>query len=449
MWTVDDRIRTRVQAADYGDWRARVEAIGGCAKPIRLAGGSTLMHAPTGQVIDEHSGTAWVPCGNRRSAVCPTCSDRYAADAFHLIRAGLSGGSKGVPESVTDRPRAFVTLTPPSFGQVHNRAFSSGGRPLRCPCGERHHEHDPRIGGPLDADRYDYVGAVLWQAHTGVQWHRFVTRLRREIAKRVGIRVRDFAEVARVSYGKVAEYQRRGLVHFHAVVRLDGPDGAVSPPPVWATAELLDESVRAAAGAVAVKTPRPDGAAITLAWGGQVDVRPILRTSEVEDDDGQISEQRLSGYIAKYATKGTGKTEAADRPIRSQLDIDHLRISDHHRRMIQTAWDLGELEQYADLNLRRWAHMLGFRGHFLTKSRAYSTTFKTLRGDRQAHRLAERLTALGIPAEDFDDITVINDWEFTGTGYADDAEQELAAAISDRTRQARLSRNRQEQESAA
>ena len=31
------------------------------------------------------------------------------------------------------------------------------------------------------------------------------------------------------------------------------------------------------------------------------------------------------------------------------------------------------------LNLRRWAHMLGFRGHFLTKSRAYSTTFTAIR----------------------------------------------------------------------
>jgi hypothetical protein len=407
------------------------------------------MHAPTGQVIDEYGGTAWVPCGNRRAAVCPTCSDRYAADAFHLIRAGLSGGSKGVPESVTDRPRAFVTLAPPSFGQVHNRAFTSTGRSLRCPCGERHHEHDPRIGGPLDADTYDYTGAVLWQAHTGVLWHRFITRLRREIARRAGIRVREFGQIARVSYGKVAEYQRRGLVHFHAVVRLDGPEGATTPPPDWATPDLLETSVRAAATAVTVGTVRPDGGSLQLAWGGQVDIRPILRTADVEDADGQISEQRLAGYIAKYATKGTGKTEAADRPVRSQLDIDHLRIPDHHRRMIQTAWDLGELEQYADLNLRRWAHMLGFRGHFLTKSRAYSTTFKTLRGDRQAHRLAERLTAFGIPPEDFGDITVINDWEFIGTGYQDDAEQELAAAISDRTRQARLNRHQREQEQPA
>lgn len=294
---------------------------------------------------------------------------------------------------------------------------------------------------------YGYTGAVLWQAHTGVLWHRFITRLRREIARRAGIRVREFGQVARVSYGKVAEYQRRGLVHFHAVIRLDGPEGATTSPPDWATSDLLETAVRAAATAVTVSTVRPDGASLQLVWGGQVDIRPILRTSDVEDEDGHISEQRLAGYIAKYATKGTGKTEAADRPVRSQLDIDHLRISDHHRRMIQIAWDLGELEQYADLNLRRWAHMLGFRGHFLTKSRAYSATFKTLRSDRQTHRLAERLTALGIPAEDFANITVINDWEFTGTGYRDDAEQELAAAIANRTRQARLNRHQQEQES--
>ncbi len=31
------------------------------------------------------------------------------------------------------------------------------------------------------------------------------------------------AEQVRVSYAKVAEYQRRGVVHFHAIIRLDGP----------------------------------------------------------------------------------------------------------------------------------------------------------------------------------------------------------------------------------
>ena len=36
----------------------------------------------------------------------------------------------------------------------------------------------------------------------------------------------------------------------------------------------------------------------------------------------------------------------------------------------------------ADLNLARHAHRLGFGGHFLTKSRRYSTTFGALRDAR-------------------------------------------------------------------
>jgi hypothetical protein len=33
-----------------------------------------------------------------------------------------------------------------------------------------------------------------------------------------------------VSYTKVAEFQARGLIHVHGVMRLDGPDGPDSPP---------------------------------------------------------------------------------------------------------------------------------------------------------------------------------------------------------------------------
>ena len=35
---------------------------------------------------------------------------------------------------------------------------------------------------------------------------------------------------------------------------------------------------------------------------------------------------------------------------------------------------------------RQWAHMLGYGGHFLTKSRRYSVTFGHLRGERVQHR---------------------------------------------------------------
>lgn len=50
--------------------------------------------------------------------------------------------------------------------------------------------------------------------------------------------------------------------------------------------------------------------------------------------------------------------------------------------MIRTAWTLGARPELADLRLRAWAHMLGFRGHFSTKSRRYSTTLGALRDAR-------------------------------------------------------------------
>jgi uncharacterized Zn-finger protein len=370
-----------------------------------------------------------VPCGNRREGVCPACARRYAGDAFHLVRAGLVGG-KGVPPTVTGHPRVFVTLTAPSFGQVHGRR-TPGGKVLPCPCGEWHHPDDPRIGQPLDVETYDYVGAVLWQANSGRLWHRFTIALRRGLARAAGLTVKAFTESARVSYGKVAEYQRRGLVHFHAVIRLDGPEGPGAPPPTWATADLLSRAVREAAAAVRLDAVRPDDTCCSLAWGAQIDVRQIhsADAGQVEDSTGEITDARIAGYLAKYSTKGTGKSAAVDRPIRSQHDIDHLQnlgVNTHHRRMIQTAWDLGGLPGYQHLNLRKWAHMLGFRGHFLTKSRAYSTTFKRLHAEQRDWRTSQTFQALGI---DPDDITVINDWHYAGPAYHTPAEHELAQAI--------------------
>jgi hypothetical protein len=445
VFTLDDRLAARVRSADYQDWRAKVTATGGCAKPIRLTGAHQLQHATTGAVLHHFGGDIMVPCGNRRSSVCPSCSDRYAADAFHLIRAGLVGGSKDVPETVTDAPRAFVTLTAPSFGPVHGRPVLASGKTRRCGCGEYHHEADTRLGTPLDPDSYDYVGSVLWQAHAGKLWHRFVIQLRRELARLVGIRVRDFTQQARLSYGKVAEYQRRGLVHFHAIIRVDGPEGPTNPAPSWATASLLDAAVRAAAAAVTVTTHRPDSSPLVLAWGAQVDIRPIQSADagRFEGEHAEVTDQHLAGYIAKYATKGTGTSEAADKPIRSQLDIEHLRCSEHHRRIIQTAWDLGGRADYEELKLRRWAHMLGFRGHFLTKSKHYSTTFSRMRDDRRAYRLSESLERLEIT----EPVLVVNDWDFTGVGYRNDAERELAAGIAERVRDARTRKHEQENRS--
>src|SRR6185312_6429084 len=131
----------------------------------------------------------------------------------------------------------------------------------------------------------------------------------------------------------------------------------------------------------------------------QLDLRPVTPSAaaQLEDRAGEFTDAALAGYIAKYATKSTGAVdggEGADRPVRDSDHIAYLDVSPHHRHMIETAWQLGDLPQYERLNLRRWAHMLGFRGHFLTKSRAYSVTFTALRVERRTWRLRNDLDRL-------------------------------------------------------
>ncbi|MGH8542388.1 MAG: replication initiator [Gammaproteobacteria bacterium] len=424
---LDRQMSQFIRSTFYDHWRTRVEASRGCSQPIHLAGTYQVQSKASGQVLHDRSGQIMVACGTRRADQCPSCSQVYAQDAFHLIRAGLTGDdAKGIPAAVANVPRLFLTLTAPSFGKVHSRRFSAKGKVLPCVCGEHHHEADTRLHGAVNPDEYDYEAAVLWQAHSGVLWQRWCMRVRRLLAQIGGVTTRELSEHLTLSYSKVAEFQRRGMIHFHAVVRVDGPDGAGSPPPAWVTPEMLAEVVKAAADSVEIEAFRPTGEVLTLRFGGQVLPEVITTT----DGPGGKSAASIAGYIAKYATKSSGVTESGvDRRMRSRDHIKALKISEHHRNMMLTAWDLGGLAAYEDLNLRRWAHMLGFRGHFLTKSKVYSTTFQQLKTARQLHRMAELIASLDVTG---DEITVINEWEMTSVGHADGAERELAQAIQSR-----------------
>lgn len=381
-----------------------------------------------------YGGRLLVACGNRRASVCPTCARVYRADTYQLIRAGLVGG-KATPASVGGHPRVFATLTAPGFGPVHTRRERDGlvrvCRPRRagerCPhgmpvgCGERHHADDSRLGEPLCPRCYDYAGAVLWQASAGRLWHRFALELRRELARRVGLSRTEFADSARLSYAKVAEYQRRGLVHFHAVLRLDGPEGPESAPPGWATTELLADAVRESVGPVHLEAP---GTGIVgrrvLRFGTQVDVRPVA-----EFGTGDLTSAAVAGYIAKYATKGAEAAGAVDGRIRHARELVVLPVRRHVLRMIGTCWWLGGLPDFEPLGLRRWAHMLGYGGHFSTKLRRYSTTLTALRDARTQHRADQRRSALGLDGRA---TVTAGSWRYAGRGYSPEAAL-LAASV--------------------
>jgi len=365
-----------------------------------------------------------VRCNNRRTTRCATCAETYRRDTYQLITAGLRGG-KGTPEDVAAHPRVFATFTAPGFGPVHNRPDSG-----RCRCGTRHPADDPALGTPLAPDAYDYEAAVLWNAHAGALWRRFSIYLRREIAKRAGLTQRAFRQYARVSFAKVAEYQKRGAVHFHAVIRLDGPTGGDSPPPSWASAELLTDAIRAAVAAARITGPTLDGRRHVFAFGRQLDIR-VIRSADLGGGT-ELTDRAVAAYIAKYATKGAETaTGTLDRPLKFLAELAGLDLSDHARQMIRTAWTLGARKDLEHLRLRAWAHMLGFRGHFSTKTRRYSTTLGALRQARTGWQRLQAAIARGEDpsAEPEETTLVLAHWAFAGTGLTA-GEQWLTDALA-------------------
>lgn len=288
------------------------------------------------------------------------------------------------------------------------------------------------MGTPLNPERYDYESAVLWNAHAGMLWRRFTVHLRREIARRAGLTQRELPERARVSFAKVAEYQKRGAVHFHAVIRLDGPAGGDSRPPHWASAELLTDAIRTAASRAVAPGPVLDGRTHTFAFGRQLDTRTIHGP---DLDGGQtLTDRAVAAYIAKYATKGAETaTGTLDRRLRFVAELAGMDLPAHAERLIRTAWTLGARKDLEHLRLRAWAHMLGFRGHFSTKTRRYSTTLGALRAARAEWQRLQAALARGEDTQHRDGsetTLVLAQWTYTGTGLTP-AEQWLSASLAD------------------
>ncbi|MBQ0894672.1 plasmid replication initiator protein [Micromonospora sp. U56] len=534
----------RATRPDYFGWLEHVRAAAGCTRPIRLAGQLLTVDPSTGRVLDQRHTDAmpdaaiYTACGNRRATVCPSCARTYQRDAYQVLRAGLIGG-KGVPGTVAQHPAVFPTFTAPSFGTVHARVVRKHtcGNRRRCDCRSepcharrtaglcqhgrpaacwaRHETGDAVLGQPLCLDCYDHDHQVVWNLFSGELWHRTKQAAERWLAKLARRRGIPRVEVVtasgnirrvppvRLSHGKVAEFQARGAVHFHALVRLDGVDPtdptAVVPPPACFTVADLEDALRAAVEQVGFATPsHPDRTeGWPMAWGEQLDIRPISLTG-----DGEVTDSMVAGYLAKYATKSTEVT--GHRSVR--LDADSIGDyadpdGDHTARLIDASWRIGRptgtpvplsqrprdhrprpgfverwecpdcgthtrypacpvcvAHRQAVLDaqpasrpqatnpyarLRRWAHMLGFGGHFLTKARRYSITFQLLRDNRVAFRRHEHQDHAHPAAgrqivDDLDDTTlIVGTLTFAGVGWHTTGDALLANTAAARARERR------------
>jgi hypothetical protein len=409
-----------------GDWRcvlAEVEQARLCSHPIRLRG--VRLMSETGELVETD---LLVPCKDRRAAVCPSCSRLYQADAWQLVAAGIRGG-KGVSPDVVEHPQLFVTLTAPSFGPVHRGPRRDGvalpcrprrkaercGHGAALSCRERHGADDPVVGEPLCPDCFDYVGAVLWNAHVPRLWVRTSIEIHRQVARAAGVTSAELRRTVRLSYMKVVEFQRRGLVHLHLVVRADGAEGPSEPPPAWLGVDALTAAVSAGVARASVALPASSAVELVAAragWGGELDIRPL-----VADDPSDAT--AIAAYVAKYATKTADGTPWLAHPIRSAAHLERLQLRSHMVRLVRTGWRLSTDPELRSLRLRTHAHTLGYTGQFSSKSRRYSTTFGALRAARLEH-----VQRASDAQPDFD-----GEWRYLGRGYDDPVAYRVAERL--------------------
>ena len=296
------------------------------------------------------------------------------------------------------------------------------------------------------------------------------------------------------------------MVHFHALIRLDGPGNDFAAPTVPITATDLATAIHDAAASVRLTVPigpvhptqperrtagqgqpgnpeqdlrpgpdpaqpgsaryvhqsvrhqgdtreqtedqqlpqlepaplpRPDThppsmpATLTLRFGPQTDTQPINGGPTAE-----LTPERVAAYIAKYATKSAEDFGLGGQRI-TPATLPYLGLSGHVETTVRTAWELGGTPDY--VGLRRWLHMAGFRGHFASKSRRYSTTLGAIRGERRAYRqrqAAEHARQLG-DLDDADTTLVVARWKFTGIGYLTSGDAALALSAAARARERR------------
>src|SRR6266568_3410942 len=319
----DERVFAELHHAGYDAWLDHVWSAAVCTRPVRLRGDIKHIDAMTGELlrtiptIGMPDGVLYKPCGNRRVSVCPGCAETYRRDAYHIIRAGLIGG-KGITPDVAAHPAVFATFTAPSFGPVHSRPVRQHtcADRSRCRCRPQ----------PCHARRR---GLPMYRVPSGNGTYRLVPPVR-------------------VAHGKAAEYQARGAVHFHALLRLDGYDpyhpDQILPPPYCLTIADLDEAVRQAVTGISFRTDphpaQPEGWLIT--WGTQLDIRIITLTGT-----GAVTDLAVAAYLAKYSTKGTEVTGHASARITPEtLGLYASPDGTHSERLISACWTIGQHPDY-------------------------------------------------------------------------------------------------------
>jgi hypothetical protein len=107
-------------------------------------------------------------------------------------------------------------------------------------------------------------------------WRRTTIYIFRALARLLETTPSKLKRNVRLSFIKVVEYQARGAVPLHVVVRADGTGEGIVLPPPEITAQVFGAAIILGSRAVAVPHPiRLDGIVHYARWGPQLDVSSI------------------------------------------------------------------------------------------------------------------------------------------------------------------------------
>ena len=420
--------------------------LSGTISAVEPSTGRVLIEQHTDELPDR---ALYKACGNRRDIACPACAWVYQRDAYQVVRSGLIGG-KGVPATGRPAPGRLRHLhrtilrrrPPPARHPSHLRQPAALRlpartlpRPPRPPAPAS--TGSPRRASPATTPTTRSSGSrCAWTATTtttrssgtyfsGELWRRTKQAIERHLAAlcpptrhppRPG-RHRLRQDPPGAARAGVARQGRRDAAPGRRALPCPAPPRRrrprrpgtpssrhrpASPSTTWTTPSARRR--RRSPFTTPPHPDRPDG--WPIAWGEQVDVR-------------RISTGRRRGHRRQGRRLPRQVRHQGHRGHRPLLHPAHRR---HHRRLRRpgrrphrpphrrllaprpphptptppaapqrptTVKPALTPNRNVYAGLRRWAHMLGFGGHFLTKARRYSVTFGLLRDTRATYRRTE------------------------------------------------------------
>ncbi len=338
----------------------------------------TITNLATGEITNQEFEKR---CGTRRQDKCKPCSVIWKDDAYFA----LINPSKEFRGTLT-----FITLTPPGakhFGATHTASYK-GLKSERCACRRFHEPKDEILGIPINQDTFKYSEVVDFNNKASRLTAITMQKIYRLLVTDINSKVKTLSATkelkdVRLPTARVMEFQIRGVLHTHILVRGFIPSYIIEmavngAPPSNKRRRVLPAQHKG------------------QRWGTQVDVKHIN-----SGDEAQL--KKLGSYVTKVVSYALKDVTAHGQEKNKAREYFHQKLRKQTNRIVickktatecdasprRTAIDIVARPNNKSLNFcvkhRRAHHQLGFSGNILTMSRSWESSLKKAREARFAY----------------------------------------------------------------